>query len=151
MDDSSFEKTDGMDALSELQEICRRLERTMGKNRRMIVIDIMFTILIAAMLVISSCSMGLEDLFNDDGQYSEKDLEGLTFASTDDSLGFVSLTFDGDGGILVSEGGRAPAVKAVYSDGRMTYKGVSYTLEIWLVYDYLEVYSPDGTSAVFLL
>lgn len=151
MNDSSLETPDGRNGLSELQEIGRRLEKNMERNRRLIIIDLMFSILLAAVLVISSCSMGLEDLFDDGGQYSDKDLEGLTFESTDACLGFVSLAFGKDGTVFVSEGGRAPAVKAAYSEGKMTYKGVEYTLDLWLFYDYMEVFAPDGTSAVFHL
>ncbi len=131
-------------------EMERRMKKTMKKNRNLIILQIILSAL-CLLLLASSCSqMGFDDLFKKDS-YGAKDLEGLTFYSDDDSLGFSSVSFFSDGKGVVSEGGRAPDKEMTYTDDAIVCNGISYVLDIQLFFDYIEISSDDGRNVVFSL
>ena len=129
-------------------EMERRMKKTMKKNRNLIILQIILSAF-CLLLLASSCSqMGFDDLFGKDS-YGAKDLEGLTFYSYDDSLGFSSVSFLPDGRGVVSEGGRAPDKEMTYTDDAIVCNGISYVLDMQLFFDYIEITSCDGYSVVF--
>ncbi len=133
-----------------ISQMERRLEKAMKRNRNLILLQIVLSFICLALLVSSCSQMGLDDVFKTDG-YSEKDLEGRTFRTEDDSLGFVSITFLEDGKGIVSEGGRAPDKDISYTKEKVVLNGKGYDLDIQLFFDYIEIGAEDGTSVVFSL